>query len=1229
MKLPEQVLRIRKMIHTAFLNRFEKLGLYEATQKPIAEIDSDQLQKRQALDAILSNHLEENQGNYPEARFQAIDECTFTLFNRIAAIKVMESRELFPEVIKQRAENGNRSFAHTAWLEEHPEERSAEREGLKSFLREEFDRLGDELYLFNQDYPYALLPTADELYRIIDAFNQVEEDADCGVDTWRNDDILGWLYESYNAIEKEQLKASGVKTEFDKVSLQSQVYTPKWVVKFLVDNSLGKLYLEMFPDSALREKYKIANAPTHSIRHSQPLEELKLIDPACGSGNFLLYAFDLFYDMYIDQMEHYHADYSRREIPRLIIERNLHGIDLDERAVQIAQLGLYIKVRTHRGRGVRKYNVIASHFLLPEYEEVKEYFEAGEHYDERKKTIMCDIWNDLRAAYKFGSLVRVEEKLEAMMPHEEITLFSVSEIQDVFSFRQSFVTKLRNHLQEYSSGLFGNSFMRFRTNAAMDFLDIISKKYDVAVANPPYTDSADFGVELKTFVDENYKKPLKFNANLYASFIKRCCELTDVDGKVGMIHPLSFMYIKTFEDVRKFIVEKTHINILAELGLGGVFVNAQVDVAAYVLDKDTKKIEDGIYINLTKYKNHTNKPTVFGMVYDDLVENRKNSHIYVLSQSKLKGIKSYPFIYWISDEFREKFNGEDLNEAVSVKCGITTGGNERFVRFWWEVLEENRSKDYKQDHKKWVGYTKGGPYNKWFGNLWTLVDWEDNGCGIKNILDDRGRIKSRMGNEISFFKEGVTYSASGSKGVTFRYLPINYIFDVGGSCVFPDKRYLVNEYILAFLNSKLCFYIANCLNPTVNTQVGDLKRVPFISPQLEIEVKVAAWVDQCVSIKRHLCTFSIIEQNYQVSPITYDSDVQTEIHNYFNNENALLSQVLINEALINDAVFEVYALNGHDKQMVLDKEGIPVGSYPLFSEAKVAYIDNRAKDERFPLKEEQITYIQSLSELEELDEVPLLAGFETLYQGNNDLEGFCIRHKVNPINVWYLFREHHILPTQRTQVLVFELVTDIIRQLLADDDDGVIPIIERSGEEQLAIRLEQAIWNRGFSAAQFGQMVEILGGDINGYLQNKFFAQLSYHLDVFKYLPATPFIWHISSGKYHALECFVSIYKWSRDTLFRLKSVYVANRETALRDRLMNLSVNEDGASKMECELIREQLNELDAFRQKVDELLAEGYEPKLDDGVGKNIAPLQKKGLLSYEVLNAGQLKKYLNADW
>ena len=160
-------------------------------------------------------------------------------------------------------------------------------------------------------------------------------------------------------------------------------------------------------------------------------------------------------------------------------------------------------------------------------------------------------------------------------------------------------------------------------------------------------------------------------------------------------------------------------------------------------------------------------------------------------------------------------------------------------------------------------------------------------------------------------------------------------------------------------------------------------------------------------------------------------------------------------------------------------------------------------------------------------------------------------------------------------------------------------------------------------------MMELLGCDINSYLQNKFFAQLSDHLNLFMYLPKTPFIWHISSGPYHALECYVSIYKWSRDALSRLKSVYAANRDAALRDRLINLSGQESGTAKMEKELINNQLRELDSFRNKVDELLAEGYNPILDDGVGKNIAPLQKKGLLAYEVLNKKQLEKYLNADW
>lgn len=1223
MKLINHVLDIRRLIQQAFDNRFSRMGLRKEAAVPVEHLPEEHQVRRRKLDALMNSHLSEL-SNYAEARQAAINECVFTLFNRIAAIKVMESKELFPEIIRRRKENAGRSFEHNAWLEEHHDERGAEREGLKHFLNDQFDMLGEHIPLYRSDYPYSLMPTADELYEIIEKFNAVEEDVDCGADVWKGDDILGWLYENFNAVEKAALKQSGEKTEYDKVSLQSQLYTPQWVVKFLVDNTLGKLYLEMYPDSQIKEKYKIANAPDHQVRSPKDVRNIHVLDPACGSGNFLIYAFSLLYDLYIDQMENYGCEYSRREIPKMIVENNLFGMDLDERAAQISQIALFIKARElggHRGHWPAYTNVVSTHFLLPPYEDVKSRFNYDTSWLQGYDAVAKKVWTDLASAPKFGSLVRVEEQLDELDPKDnDNSLFSANEIDSLFSEGNKMKNIIQNLVNEWGKA---NSFSLLKSSEAKTFLDIISHKYDVVVANPPYTDSADFGTELKAFVEANYKKPYKVNSNLYACFIKRCCELAGMDGKVGMIHPLTFMYIKSFEDVRKFILDNRHISILAELGLGGVFPNAQVDAVMYVLDSTTNT-PDGIYINLAKYKNHVRKPQIFEGVYYNLINGIDDNHVYTLPQSKLKGIKSYPFIYWISDEFRKKFGGDSVEEVIGVKCGITTGSNELFVRYWWEVERKDISRDYNSDKKKWVGYTKGGPYKKWYGNLWTIVDWSNNGYGIKHILDKNGKIKSRMGNEKYFFREGVTYSASGSKGITFRYLPTNYIFDVGGSCAFPEA-YKNNNYILSFLNSKLIFYLAKCLNPTVNKQVGDLKRVPFICPSLEQENVIESLSIQNIGIMKKNCRFSIIERTYETSPISPIIEVMSNILKYYIDENALLTQILLNESVINKIVFDVYELSEHDKQMVLEKEGVPVGDLPVSSRAKAAYREWLTANEEFPVSDEVLAHLDSL---EVNDEQPRITDFEKLYQNNNEWEEFCIKHKMNPVEVWWQFKNANVLPPQRTQVLAFELLTDVIRTVLAKDDDGIIPLVERIGEERLAIRIEREMMERGYSVAQFSQICQLLGCGLDKYLQERFFQQLCYHIDLFKHLPATPFIWHLSSGEHHAIELYVSIYKWNRDALYRVRSIYAANREAALRDRLNSLDTsNTEG--RMEAQELRSTLAELQDFCKKVDDLLASGYDPKLDDGVGKNIAPLQKRGMLSYEVLNDGQLKKYLNADW
>lgn len=1224
MKLINHVLKIRSLVQQAIDNRFAKMGIKETELVPVESLPQDLIPKREKLEDILNNHLSELQ-DYSKARQETINECTFTLFNKIAAIKVMEGKELFPEVIKRRPENGNKSFAHNLWLEENPEEKSAERQGLKHFLQAKFNELGENFSLYNENYPYSLMPTADELYNILEAFNEVEDDPECGADVWKGDDILGWLYEDFNATEKEVLKNSDEKTEYDKVSLQSQVYTPRWVVKFLVDNTLGKMYLEMFPDSDIVKpdengdlKYKIANAPASRKREIKKMEEIRVIDPACGSGNFLIYTFDLLYDMYVNQVEQYGADYSRRDIPRLILENNIYGVDLDERAVQLSQIALFIKARERGGRRAKNpshTNVVSTHFFLPDYSEVESEFISSGEWDSKQRETIRKIWSDLQNAYKFGSLVRVEEVLNGLsLKEDEGLLFAEEMSENLFSFKRRVTEVLRDQVKAYCEKN-ASEYALTKADDAMTFLSILSMPFDVVVANPPYTDSGDFGEELKTFIDNNYRRPYSFNSNLFASFIKRTYELSSESGKVGIIHPSSFMFIRTFEDVRSFILDKTHINVLVDYGLDRVNLfgpGILLDAAFYTLEKGTERNRSNdlpsVFINCSDNLQEKYKKGTFEVALEDIILGKTNKRVFILSQNKLKGIDSYPFIYWISEEFRQKFNSQVIGDAAPAKVGMNSGGNERFLRFHWEL-----------DNKDcWKAYSKGGPYNRWYGNYWVLMNWENDGFEVKHSP------KSILRNQDFYFKEGITYSACGGKGLSFRYLPKDSLFDVGGSCVFPKNKEQI-PYVLAFLNSKLCTYIANCLNPTVNIQVGDLNRIPFVLPSHDVFDKVSSLAKECIAIKKYLCQYSLIERDYKHSPIGTEGPIPGEIIKFFNEENALLTYILLIESIINKYVFDVYQLSENDKGKVIEKEGIPSGDYPITQEAKQAYLDWIASDTVINKNEEVISFINSLPIT---DETPELDDLQLLYQTNNGVEEYCENNHLNPIILWHQFKKQGVSPTQRTKEVVFELITDVVRTILQKDDDGVIPLVEKAGEEKLAGRIESELSSRGYSNGQISQIVQLIGLPLDQYLRNEFFKQLSDALNLFMYLPKTPFIWHITSGPKHAIELFVSIYKWNRNSLFRIKSVYSANRETALRDRLSSLTAD-DPSSQLEAGTIREQLEEIRHFNSTIDELLSSGYDPKIEDGVGKNIAPLQVRGMLSYPVLKDTQLKKYLKADW
>jgi len=1144
MKLPDHVDKIRNLIEAAFDKQFARLGIGKTKLLEIDRLPAEVRGKRERYESILENHIGET-GDYEHAWEKLMDELTFTLFNRLAAVKVMEAAALFPPVLTKQPEHGDRSFGHKAWLERNEHMRSEELEGIREYLKTAFDELGETLPLYSKAYPYALLPDAISLNEIIDAFNAVEKDSQVDGDIWQSDDVIGWMYESYNNKKKQAHKDSGDKTEYNKVSLQSQVYTPRWVVQFLVENSLGKLYLEMYLDSEIKRRYKIANAPQTQERKPKPLHEVKVIDPACGSGNFLLYAFDFFYELYVDQIDNYGADYDEKDIPKLIIEKNLYGIDLDDRAVQLAQLGLFIKAKKKRRNiGDLAFNLVSSDFYLPEYDAVKEIFESQLETDiqglgDEQKKLIRNIWDDLKYAYKFGSLIRIDEQVNAKLKDIEARaegdLFGAADLEAHKDFAATFFTNLKTAVEQYAQAQ-GSTFLTTKTRDAITFLELLTTEYDVATANPPYTKNKDFGAQLKNFINTNYSKPNNFNKNLYACFIKRCYELTINNGYLALVHPDTFLFIKDYEDVRKFLIKKLYLNILAHYDSSAIFGIGVVFPALYVAQKNNKKHESA-FIDLRNCKrNLSEEKKALELSMQNLCNNAPSFNLFHIRTEDFNAIAGLPFIYWISNELREKFKAKTFHEVLDIRAGIQTSNNDRFLRYWWEVGREHISFDsIVNNNKFWIPYAKGGPYKKWAGNLWLVINWYREGVFLQEYLKSRGQ---DLHAQKFYFKKGLTYSATNTKGISFRDLPKFNLFDIKGSCLF-SKEDANLEFCLAVLNSKLTKYLIDCLNPTIETQVGDVKRIPFVDTKKELEQEISEIALNNTNINYSILKNEIVEFDYEGAFFLTDSNIglQNQVKYFFNYENHLFTQVLLNEAIINEKIFEVYDLTEHDKTMVLAKEGESIGGLPITSEARNAYLAETEATKEFPLDAIR-EFIEALptKEFTAEERETIENGFGSLYQNNNDLEEFCIRHQVNPINVWYWFKQSNVIPQQRMHTLAMEFLADMIREILMEDEDGIIPLVPNAGEKVLLDRIEEKFREKGFSSAQYSSFDSVLGRPIHEYLNKYFFAELSDHLNLFMYLPKTPFIWHLSSGPEQGFDCYIIIYKWSRDKLMRLRS---------------------------------------------------------------------------------------------
>ncbi|POZ92407.1 Eco57I restriction-modification methylase domain-containing protein, partial [Petrotoga halophila] len=674
--------------------------------------------------------------------------------------------------------------------------------------------------------------TRETIEKVRDLFQSVKDE------DWKKEEIISWSYQYFN--EASFTAGKDLKSKNGAIS---QFYTPKWIVDYLVENTLGKYYTD--------EK-------------GVDIEDVKIIDPACGCGNFVIGVYDKLKEMYQNR------GYDDALIPKLIITKNLYGIDIDENAVEITNLLLRLKALEDGACEKIETNIVA----VPE---------------ESSLTANEDGQNEyLKKFEKTGSLMRTE---------------------DVLSLK---------------SGIDDERLKKA--------LDVLTLKYDIVLTNPPYLDSYDYDFELKRYINEDYSE---FKKNLYACFIKKSYELVKTDGFVGMITPQTFMFIASYEKTRRFILDNFQIERLVHFGLGGVFDNALVDTAMFVLRKSEDNLtasEEGSlgeYINLTSFNGKDAKKRALFSIWEDSLtaseEKKREDYIskYVFRVDKriFTKVPRFPFIYWVNSDVVRTFENEPLDKFADARQGIATGDNNRFLRFFWEVRREDISFDHIKDGKKWVPYAKGGPYNKWYGNLWWVIAFDEENY---NLLSKMGNY---LPNRKYYFKKGITYTMTTSKGATFRYLPSGFLFDCKGSSLFFSKDEDIFRF-LGLLNSSLFSYLESFIAGSVDLEVGDLKKLPVPQGLFEDSGKA-----QALEALARL-NVAIKKQNTEIYPnelyFNEESiDSVSKFYGFIESKNALDTYLLLSEGLIDVLVMKLYSLKERNFEEIYKTVGIPTAFFPF------------------------------------------------------------------------------------------------------------------------------------------------------------------------------------------------------------------------------------------------------------------------------------------------------------
>ena len=1120
-------------------------------------LTTDEKKQRQALIAEI------NDKGYK----QVMEEVAYTWFNRFSALRFMEVNGYIPSHVRVFTDEENnfkpQIIAEAIHLdldgldmEKVYELKDAEKtEELYKYLLivqcNALNKILPGMFQKIADYTELLLP--DNLLREGSVIQQMIELIP--EDDWKDAvQIIGWLYQYYNSEKKDDVFTAlkkNVKITKENIPAATQLFTPDWIVRYMVENSLGRLWLEGHPDvkelllptEEEQSAYAAGNRDPEDTKWHYYLEEaeqepevqaqlaeirkeyaaltpdqLKVIDPCSGSGHILAYMFDVLMKIY----ESY--GYTTREAVASIVENNLYGLDIDDRAAQLAYFAVMMKARQYdrrffsRGIQPHVYAIVESNHVD---KFAVDYFCNG---DKKRTAAMETIIKELHDAKEYGSILTVT-------PQDWSTLYDrFTEItEDINMSRETALRELLPLVQ---------------------VAEALAQKYDVVATNPPYMGSSGMSVKLSDYVKKYYSDS---KSDLFSCFMERADFFARENGLTSLITMESWMFLSSFEKLREKVnVGKTIINMvhMPYLGKGGTSLGINFGTAAVIMKKGHIRNYSAQYEYTVYYECDENGvPFIFPT---------KNERWKTAKQEDFVKIPSSPVAYWVSDAFLQTFDEKKISDYALARNGMKTGDNGRFVRLWWEpqenkiCLHAQNAHEAVQSGEKWFPYNKGGEYRKWYGNNEYVVDWEDEGSVVI------GRAKQEKRNVQDYplelkFKPLVTWSLITSSQPSFRYKE-SCICDIAGMSFWSKKQNEDLYFLLALCNTKVAYEVLRMIAPTINFQAGDISRIPAIFNE---KTKVVFICESNIRISHTDWDFFETSWDFQHHPLLRKVPTIAEAFEQWQTEcNDRFNQLKANEEELNRIFIDIYGLQDDLTPEVEDKD-VTVRKADLGRDIRsfISYVVG-CMFGRYSLDVDGLAY----------------AG------GEWDARKYAS----------FVADKDNIIP-------------------ICDDEYFEDDIVG------LFVEFVKTVYGADTLDENLKFIADALGGkgQPKDVIRNYFLSD--FYSDHCKIYQKRPIYWLFDSGKKNGFKALIYMHRYQPDTIARIRTDYVheqqARYRTAIADleqRIANASTDERVKLNKKLTTLQAQDTEIRTYEEKIHHLADQMISIDLDDGVKKNYAIFQ-----------------------